>query len=186
MTLRPLLLIALAALIGESCGAPVAEPTGGRTIDIVMSDFAFAPARILLRPGEHVTLNLKNDGSAAHEFMAGTGSMPGAGYMDDWLGQASLDPIAADRASGHVGASVHVPAHGSAAITIVVPPQVGEIEFGCFIADHYERGMRGVIVVDQGRAPNALPIPSASALPPSGPTGTPMPHPSGGMDDEVH
>ena len=183
--LRPFVFMSLALLVSASCAATTSEPVTGRTIEILMSDFAFAPARILLRPGERVTLKFKNDGSVEHEFMAGTGSMPGNGYMQDWLGHAKLDPVEADHADGHTGASIRVPARGSATIAIVVPPQVGELEFGCFIADHYQRGMHGAIVVDQGRAPNAVPtVPGLS--PSSGPTATPMPHPSGGMDDEVH
>ena len=40
---------------------------------------------------------------------------------------------------------------------------------------------------DQGRAPNAVPtLPGSSARPVSGPTGTPMPMGTGGMDDEQH
>ena len=177
-------------LASVSCAAPGSGSgalAGGRTIEITMTDFAFSPARVLLRPGERVTLSLKNLGTAEHEFMAGSGAMPSAGYMRDWLADAEQGPMPqGDHEPGHSGVSVRVPAKGSATLTIVVPPQVGELEFGCFLADHYERGMRGVIVVDQGRAPNAVPVPPSTVPSNSGPTGTPMPHPSGGMDDEVH
>ena len=187
--MRRTLAVVVATALFVGCAASSADTaaTSQRTIEIQMTDFAFSPSRILLRPGERVTLKLKNLGSAEHEFMAGTGSMPGAGFMQDWLGMASLDAIAGDHLDGHMGTSIRVPAKGTATVSIVVPPQVGEIEFGCFIADHYERGMHGVLVIDQGRAPNAVPtVPPGSAQPASGPTATPMPHPSGGMDDEQH
>lgn len=187
--------IAIGAFIGVACAAPpaqLADAGAGRTIRIQMTDFAFSPTRILLRPGERVTLTFENRGTAEHEFMAGTGSMPGAGFMRDWLGEAKLGPmIESDHAAGHTGTSVRVAAKGTATFEILVPPQVGEIEFGCFIADHYERGMHGVIMIDQGRAPNAVPSAGtdAPASPPSAPEMTAMPHPSGemgGMGDEGH
>lgn len=123
--------------------------------------------------------------------MAGTGAMAGKGYMQDWFAQAKLEPITGPHSSGHTGEGVRVAPHGSATLTIVAPPEVGEFEFGCFVEGHYERGMSGKLIVDAGTAPNAAPTgrpvvtPATRAtLPPSGNAATP--HPMDDMGDEGH
>ncbi len=187
---RSVALLISAALAAPACGgAPASGDTSSRVIEIRMTDFAFVPARLVLRPGDHVTLRLRNDGTAEHEVMAGTGAMAD-GYMTDWLAGALVGGAAGDHA-GHTGVSVRVPAHATASVDLVVPPLAGELEFACFVADHYERGMRGTILVDPGRAPNAVPTAGTgtSAPRPSGALPTAMPHASddmGGMGDEGH
>ena len=179
--------LAAAALLAAACaGTPGRGEDATRTIAIRMTDFAFAPTRIVVRPGEHVTLRFANDGTAEHEFMAGTGAMTG-GYMSDWLAGAAASALPAADHAGHSGASVRVQAHGTASVSLIVPPLAGELEFACFVVGHYEQGMRGTIFVDAGRAPNAVPTAAAGTAAPFPSAAIPtMAHPSGDMGDEGH
>ena len=188
--MRVRVVIVTMAILSIACGG-AASSSGltdpGRTLRIEMSDFAFTPATITLKPGEEVTLSFTNVGTLEHEFMVGTTAMAGRGFMQDWLAMAKLEPLGGHDRSGHAGESVRVPPHGAATLLIVVPPQVGEFEFGCFVEGHYERGMTGKLVVDAGVAPNAIPNVRTSATPTARPTPSPTPtHAMGDTDDEAH
>jgi len=55
--------LAVAEILAVACGgagAPAAGASAGRVITIEMSDLAFSPATITLKPGERVTLSFKN------------------------------------------------------------------------------------------------------------------------------
>jgi uncharacterized cupredoxin-like copper-binding protein len=186
--------VAATAVVATACGGLATSPDGApdtRTVQIEMNDFAFTPSTITLKPGERATFHFKNVGTVEHEFMAGTGAMAGKGYMDDWLAMAKLEPISATHPSGHTGEGVRIAPHGSATLTIVAPPRVGEFEFGCFVEGHYERGMSGKLVVDAGVPPDAVPTGRPAITPATRPTLSPSgataaPHPMGDMDDEGH
>lgn len=185
--MRILVTIAMGLMLGACSGAPnYAElpNDAGRVIRIDMSDFAFLPATISVKPGERVTLSFRNVGGQEHEFMAGTGAMAGKGFMTDWLAQAKTDSTAGAHDAGHTGDGLRIAPKGATNITLVVPPQVGEFEFACFVVGHYESGMKGTLIVDGGAPANAVPTvvptpkPSASAMP-SG-------HTMEGEDAEAH
>lgn len=144
--MRVLIAIAFVAmLVIAACGGGAA-PATGRTITIEMSDFAFSPSAIDLTPGERVTLTFRNVGAIEHEFMAGSEPMMGTGYGQDWLARAKLD-AGKSHDTGHAGEGVRVMARKSAELRLVVPAEKGEFEFGCFVAGHYEAGMKGKLVV---------------------------------------
>ena len=66
-----------AALLAAACGdddeedtsggGPTAE-SGAQTVEVVATDFAFAPAEISAEPGQAVSITLKNDGTVEHSF----------------------------------------------------------------------------------------------------------------------
>lgn len=185
--------LAAAAILVSACGGgPTLSGVAdiGRIITIDMRDFTFSPAIINLKPGERVTLSLKNVGTVEHELMAGQDAMVGKGYMKDWLAMARLEPTVSQDRAGHSGDGVRVLPRGSATLTLVVPPQIGEFEFGCFVEGHYESGMKGMFVVEAGSAPNAVPTVRTTATPratvrpaaTSHPTGSPM----NDMEMEAH
>jgi len=162
--------LAVAGILAAACGgagAPAAGAGAGRVIRIEMSDLAFSPAMITLKPGERVTLSFKNVGAVEHEFMAGQDAMVGKGYLRDWLALAKTEPTVSHGSAGHLGEGVRVLPRGAATIELVAPPQVGEFEFGCFVEGHYENGMRGKLTVDAGRAPNAVPTVPSTPMPPT-------------------
>jgi len=140
-----LLLVAVAA---AACAGQPAKPAAGRVIEITMNEFSFSPRSINVRPGETVTLKFTNVGSLEHEFMAGRAPVPGRGYTDDWLKRA-VPALGNHTHPGeeHLGEGIRVSADWGNRVTLVVPEEKGTYEFGCFIAGHYEGGMKGSIIV---------------------------------------
>lgn len=139
------LLVASAAI---ACASAPGQPAAGRMIEITMKEFTFSPRSITVRPGETVTLKFTNVGSLEHEFMAGRAPLPSRGYAEDWLKRA-VPALANHTHPGedHVGEGIRVSADWGNRVTLVVPEETGTYEFGCFIAGHYEAGMKGSIVV---------------------------------------
>jgi uncharacterized cupredoxin-like copper-binding protein len=179
----PLTAITLAlALTVSACGAAASGelPDRGRTVRIEMSDFAFAPPQIVLQAGETVTFIFSNFGTVEHEFMAGTGPTAGHGYVKDWFASVKASGLTHD--SEHMGMSVRVAPRGTARLRFAVPNEVGQFDLGCFVASHYEDGMRGVLVVVSNE-PTTSPRVVPTALPGAVPTPSGSP---GEMEMEAH
>lgn len=180
MRLFALMTSALAVI---ACGTATSggASESGRTIRIDMSDFFFWPTTISLQSGERVTFVLKNFGTLEHEFMAGREAVLGAGYKQDWLAMAKPEQ-AGGRGMGHAGEGLRIAPNTTATVTVVVPAEGGDFEFGCFITGHYESGMKGKLVVAAaGGAPASAPG-RATAAPHVAPSGSPM----GEDDAEMH
>ncbi len=149
------LLIAVAATATVVLGACAGDTSAAkeRTISVEMREFGYLPSSITLAPGERVTLKFKNVGTVEHEFMAGRQPTAGKGYAHDWLAvakaarAASDKPDAHDADGAHAGSGIRIAAKAATAVTLVVPEDKGEFEFGCFIAGHYEGGMKGKLLV---------------------------------------
>ena len=140
-----LLVVATAAV---ACASQPGKPAAGRMVEITMSEFGFSPRTITVSPGETVTLKFTNVGALEHEFMAGRAPVAGRGYTEDWLKRA-VPALANHTHPGeeHLGEGIRVSADWGNRVTLVVPQEKGTYEFGCFIAGHYEAGMKGSIVV---------------------------------------
>jgi uncharacterized cupredoxin-like copper-binding protein len=181
-------LIALsAAVLASACGAsaPSVTAAAGRVVEINMSDYFFSPAIAEVRAGERVIFVLENFGTIEHEFMAGRGAVYGQGYTEDWLASARTDSSSGHDA-GHTGEGVRIAPNGAATFTIVVPLASGDFEFGCFIAGHYESGMKGKLVVAPTGEATSRPVTPASAGPAKSRGAAPSltPHPMGSMGDD--
>jgi uncharacterized cupredoxin-like copper-binding protein len=115
-----------------------------------MTEFAFHPKEIRVRPGELVTLVLKNKGNERHEVMAGRGAIQhSGGYSEDLLAGIELRVSGALRADhSHGGVMVLVAKGGTAHATFTVPDRPGEYEMGCFEPGHYLAGMVGRLVIE--------------------------------------
>ena len=186
--MRSRLMLALGLALTGCTGTPTYAPLpndAGRVVRIDMSDFAFTPASITVTPGERITLSFRNIGSQEHEFMAGNQAMPGKGFAHDWLDLAKVDAVKGHDA-GHSGAGIRVAPRGAANVTIVVPAQVGEVEFACFVVGHYESGMKGTLIVAQSAEATARPTAPSSGAPfrSATPTASATPHPMGSMGDD--
>jgi uncharacterized cupredoxin-like copper-binding protein len=188
--MRSLLMIAMGLALTACAGAPSYAPlptNAGRVVRIDMSDFAFSPASISVVPGERVTLSFRNIGSQEHEFMAGHEATPGKGFAHDWLDLAKADAMNGHDA-GHSGVGLRLAPRAAANVTIVVPAQVGQVEFGCFVVGHYESGMKGTLIVSpSGEATSRPGVPSIGAPSRSvAPTASATPQPTGSMGDDGH
>lgn len=184
--MRIFLVIAVGLTLIARSSAPTFAPLPkdpGRVVQIDMSDFAFSPATIRVKPGERVTLSFRNLGGQEHEFMAGREAMVGKGFMQDWLAMAKVDTASAGHeTAGHTGEGLRIPPKGAANVTVIVPPDVGQFEFACLILGHYESGMKGTLTVDAGTAPNAVP----TVAPTPRPSAAPSPSHAMGKDEEAH
>ena len=141
-----------ALLVTAGCGAAPAPSAsaGPRIVEVAMRDFGFAPSTITLRAGEKVTFRFTNTGIVEHEFMAGLRPTPGKGYGEDWIAKAATSlPTHTHPGEEHLGEGVRVGPDWFASLTVVVPAEPGEYEFGCFVEGHYERGMKGTLVVSR-------------------------------------
>lgn len=188
--MRILLAIAMGLAAIACTGAPTyaALPTDpGRVVRIDMSDFAFSPASINVVPGERITLSFRNIGSQEHEFMAGHQATPGKGFAHDWLDLAKADAVKGHD-GGHSGVGLRLAPRAAANVTIVVPAQVGAVEFACFVVGHYESGMKGTLIVaPSGEATSRPAAPSTNApIRSVAPTASATPHPMGDDDGEGH
>ena len=151
--MRALVALSSAGLIlAAACGgtpASAVDPAQGRVINVTMTEFAFSPATIKLTPGEKVTFKLKNAGVVEHDFMAGRDGTPGKGYALDWIAKAvdGATPSHTHAGEAAMGEGVRVSADWTLTLTVVVPQEKGEYEFGCFVQGHYEAGMKGRLIV---------------------------------------
>ncbi len=108
-----------------------------RVVEIVMTDFAFAPAPVTVAAGETVKFIVKNEGVVEHEFRLTTQHA-----ADEHL------------ASGHAGHDEGGGGHGHDEIALLVQPgETGEIDVAfheagefeivaCLIPGHFEAGMK--------------------------------------------
>jgi len=140
--------VIVAAACG-SAGASVVDPALGRVIEIRMSEFTFSPSTITVNAGEKVTFKLINTGVVEHDFMAGLQGRPGTGYAVDWIAKAvdGVRPPHTHAGEAPMGEGVRVSSDWTLTLTVVVPPEKGEYEFGCFVQGHYEAGMKGRLIV---------------------------------------
>jgi hypothetical protein len=75
---------------------------------------------------------------------------------------------------------------GAANVTVVVPAQVGEVEFACFVVGHYEGGMKGTLIVAPSAEATSRPAAPSSGAPLRSvkPTASATPHPMESMGDD--
>jgi len=137
-------------------------------IEVDMRDHAFLPTSLRIPAGNPVTLVFGNTGSVEHEFMAGRGVSEGHFEVDLFAGlevdlrsvmpaehDNSADHGHADAGAGHHdhagadhGTMVGLGPGGRATMTFTLPDSLrGEWEMACFLPNHYERGMHGVLTV---------------------------------------
>ncbi len=174
-------------IVATACGGQGAAvgADAERTINVEMNEFRYSPATISVKAGETLTLRFRNSGAVVHEFMAGREPITGVGYKQDWLGLAGAGHSGGHDAD-HRGGGVRVEPKGTATLTITVPADAGEFEFACFVAGHYEGGMKGTLIVTPA-VPTSVPRPAgtgATAQPAATPMRSAMP--GGDMDDMGH
>jgi len=147
-----------AAVIGK----PGDPAQASRTIDIVMTDNAFAPDRISVGKGETVRFAVRNAGEIVHEFTIGTTAMHAAHQKEMMSmferGVLEVDRIHRDRMKagmGHGGAMSHDDPNSvllepgeSTTLTWRFDTDA-ELEFACNVPGHYEAGMVGRFSVER-------------------------------------
>ncbi len=109
-----------------------------RIIEVSMSDtMRFTPDAITVRRGETVKFVFRNEGKQLHEFVLGTRKEleEHAALMVKFPGMEHDEPYMA-----------HVPP-GKTAQIVWTFNRVGDFDFACLIAGHYQAGMVGKVTV---------------------------------------
>lgn len=109
-------------------------PLNGQ-IEVVASEWGFAPDAIELTAGENVTILLKNSGRILHDLKIE--DIPADVVLSD-----SSGPLSADEGEVFVGAD-----SGASGTLEIVPLEAGTYAFYCTIEGHRELGMEGTIIV---------------------------------------
>lgn len=134
-----------------------------RQVNVILSEYSFEPAVVDLVPGETIRLNIVNEGLAVHELVLGPQSV-----QDAW---AAAEAAVANPPPGATptvvvpaalqGLRVVVGSGQTVSVTYTVPTAGPPVLFGCHIADHYQRGMSGIVhLVGPGGVPLSSPSPS--------------------------
>jgi uncharacterized cupredoxin-like copper-binding protein len=109
-----------------------------RTIEIGMSDaMRFSPDQLEIKQGETIRFVHRNDGQLLHEFVLGTQADldAHAAMMAKFPGMQHDEPYMA-----HVGP-------GQKGEIIWTFNRIGDFDFACLIAGHYQAGMAGKVRV---------------------------------------
>jgi uncharacterized cupredoxin-like copper-binding protein len=121
-------LLGFLALGMAGCGPKTA------TLDATLSDNKFTPAEWTVPAGAEVTINLKNDGTAVHEWV----------LMNN--GKTVTVPFSDDD-EGNIFWEQEVEPGESATATFTAPTQAGEYQIVCGTKGHIEDGMIGKLTV---------------------------------------
>ncbi len=165
------MVVALAVLGGCDAGPvpatpPITPGTGAvpRQVNVILTEFSFEPAVVDLVPGETIRLNVVNEGLEVHELVLGPRAV-----QDAW---AAAEAAAANPPPGATptvvvpaslqGVRLVVGSGQTVSITYTVPTSGPPLLLGCHIADHYQRGMSGVVRLV---GPGGVPL---SSQPPGG------------------
>ncbi len=145
-----IVLLLAGALVGAACERVVGIPETPGAIRIEMGDFFFRPASITLKHGEKVTLRLVNTSAVEHDFAIGRRADAAAGrYEEDFFDNVKVASSGRVRVARDGGTlRVFVAPLGTAEITFTVPDVTGSFESACFIAGHYQSGMKGTLLVE--------------------------------------
>jgi plastocyanin len=130
--LRPLALLAAAALTSSSVLAEEPDWAQAAQVTVTLSSFDFAPATLHLRAGQPVLLHLVNDAGGGHNFSA-----------PDFFAAAAIRPQ--DQGLIYKGA-IELSGHQTKDIGLV--PRAGSYKLRCTHTMHTAFGMKGEIVVD--------------------------------------
>ena len=141
-TMWAMLLGLVLAVTVTAWAAPVQK------VKVTMRDFGYTPAKI----------TLVNGGKLTHEFMLygmpkDMASMMGGDMGHEWVEKTNYFKgvqVAADggKVKQKAGAFFELRIQpGRSATVRFTPVKKGTFEFSCMIADHYEAGQRGVLVV---------------------------------------
>ena len=148
------ILAAAAALASTS----IATAAGVQKLTVTMRDFGYTPNKITIEAGTPAEITIVNNGKLTHEFMLyamprDAASMMGGKMGHEWVEQtnyfkgvqATVEGGKVKRRSGSLFEINILP--GKSATLTFTPLKKGTFEFSCMIADHYEAGPHGVLVV---------------------------------------
>ena len=151
-------------------GQPAPAASATRTVNIEMTDLAFSPKTLNVKPGETVRFVLVNKGQLLHEFNLGdaamhaehqkemlkmqqSGAMTTTGMNHSGMDHSGMDHGAMGQGSMSMTGMVHDDPNS----VLVEPGKTAELtwtfsgardlEFACNVPGHYQAGMVGKVKV---------------------------------------
>ena len=123
---------------GHSSEADASDHEADRTVEVTMSDFAFAPGVIEVAAGETIEFLVDNEGSIEHEFRLTSPH----GVEDHMSGGHNHDESADHEML------VAVPAGGTDTLMVTFTEDADVELYACLLPGHYEAGMAGELVIE--------------------------------------
>jgi uncharacterized cupredoxin-like copper-binding protein len=132
-------------------GAPGEASAVDRTVEITMTDNAYAPEAIEVHAGETIRFVVRNEGAAVHEFNIATPAMHEGhrGEMMTMFQEGIIGGGEIDREKMHAMGMSHDHANsvllepGEEETVVWRFPDATNLEFACNVPGHYESGMVG-------------------------------------------
>ncbi|HEY7968592.1 MAG TPA: hypothetical protein VID95_01275 [Candidatus Limnocylindrales bacterium] len=166
--------IAVLVVVLAACdaGAPPATPpivpgssVAPREVNVVLKDWIFLPDPVDVVPGETVLLHVVNGGLEIHELVIGDQAVQDAWEAAE-LATIDAPPGPTPAVSvppGVSGIRVVVPSGQRVDVTWQVPAasaDVSKLLLGCHIPGHWQKGMRGTVIVAGSSPPPGASAPS--------------------------
>ncbi|CCE04728.1 putative Copper tolerance protein (Cupredoxin) [Bradyrhizobium sp. STM 3843] len=122
---------------GYSAGEPGDPKQPARTIEVLLSEMEFTPARIEVKRGEQIRFVLRNTGKEDHEFLLATTeeNLKHAAVMKKFPNMEHDEPN-----------GVRLAPNKTAEIVWKFT-KAGTFEYSCLIPDHRDYGMTGHVTV---------------------------------------
>jgi len=131
-----LALLAACGLSGPGGPTPTpAAPVDG-VLAVIASEWRYQPSRILLRQGEQVRIEFRNDGAILHDFKI-------EDLSADGVQSESSGPLSGKEGELFTGADP-----GKEGTLVFTPTETGAFTYYCTIPQHRQLGMKGTIVVE--------------------------------------
>lgn len=156
----------------ESDGTGAVAVDGQEGLTVVMDEYSFAPETLTVSGGEEVRLTIVNEGDDEHELMIGLPVGGGPEWETDLFGRMAPEVVSGEEyhlegfegmeeeqheeeeeahEEGEMahGAEIEVEPGEEVTLRLHIPEDaVGEWEIGCYLTNHYERGMKGTLIVE--------------------------------------
>jgi uncharacterized cupredoxin-like copper-binding protein len=107
-----------------------------RTINVVMTEFAYEPSEIAVKQGETVKLVLVNEGGVLHDITSD--GFHGDAQVVDGSSHDHDEPVSHFHATAEAGLQTEL---------IFTADEVGEFDLFCSVPGHRDLGMTAVLVV---------------------------------------
>ncbi len=121
--------LALAAL--SACSR---QPTASTELNVVLTDYKFEPDKLIIPPGQEITLHLTNKGAIEHELVI----MKYGTTVGDSFGAEDEENIYWE---------IEVKPGESTTVTFTSPDVAGQYQFVCGIEGHFTAGMHGTLTI---------------------------------------
>ncbi|MCX7859002.1 MAG: cupredoxin domain-containing protein [Chloroflexus sp.] len=110
------------------------RPVPAEVINVVMTDYEYAPKEMIIPSGKEITLNITNKGAVEHEFVI----MKYGTSIGDSFGSEDEENIYWE---------IEVKPGETTTVTFTAPEQIGKYQLICGILGHYNAGMEGTVQV---------------------------------------